>query len=99
MAQNPLNWLEKRDSEQFRPAIGTFLRLGDSLRGAADRLRGGKALVSGIRRREFVKLLGGTAAGWPLVARAQQQPVMPVVGFLSLESPGRFTHLVAAFRR
>jgi putative tryptophan/tyrosine transport system substrate-binding protein len=50
-----------------------------------------------VRRREFIAALGGAVA-WPVSVRAQQ-PAIPVVGFLSIGSPGPFAHTVAAFRR
>src|SRR5262245_33979696 len=59
--------------------------------------REGRMTVT-IGRRELLAALGGGAASWPLVARAQQ-PAMPVIGLLQLGSPEALANRVGAFRK
>jgi putative ABC transport system substrate-binding protein len=51
-----------------------------------------------MRRREFIKVIAGSAATWPLAVHAQQS-AMQVIGFLSGVSPGPFAQRLAAFRQ
>jgi ABC-type uncharacterized transport system substrate-binding protein len=84
-------------SEQFMPAHKTRWPPYGRLRVRRTDCDGG-APVSGMRRREFITLLGGAAAvAWPLDARAQQAGRLPTIGFLGQNTRSASSDWVAAF--
>ena len=56
------------------------------------------SLGTGMRRREFITLIGGAAVAWPLTARAQQVPRVPVIGYLHPGIPDLGSVALDAFR-
>src|SRR5260221_13462874 len=52
-----------------------------------------------MKRRDFIGLLGGAAAAWPLAASAQTSPKIPRVGYLAGGGSTTGDHIVAAFRQ
>src|SRR5262249_61164065 len=52
-----------------------------------------------MRRREFITFVGGVILACPVVARSQQQPKLPVIGFLHYGSAKAYAHIVSAVRQ